>query len=63
MKVKTYAVLHHAIEVGIEYGWNRAHKYTDDPKPSTIKEEIEFAIMNELSEWFTFDDEQKTDGT
>ena len=62
MKVKTYAVLQHAVEMGIEYGWNRAHKYTDAPTPNTIKEEIQFAIMNEITEWFDFDEvQQKAD--
>lgn len=58
MKVKSYAVLDHAINNGINYGWNRAHKHNDNPSAETIKEEILFAIMNEITEWFIFDESE-----
>jgi hypothetical protein len=57
MKVKTYAVLDNAVELGVMYGWNRAHKYTDNPSEGEIKTQIHQAVMNELSLWFSFDDE------
>lgn len=50
LKVNTYVVMGRAIEEGINYGWNRAHKHTDRPSPEQIKQEIENAIMNSLSE-------------
>lgn len=50
LRVNTYIVVTRAIEEGINYGWNRAHKHTDRPSPEQIKQEIENAIMNSLSE-------------
>jgi hypothetical protein len=32
MKPKEYIVLSDAVERGVEYGWNRAYKHTEDPK-------------------------------
>jgi hypothetical protein len=61
MKVRTYVVLDNAVEMGVNYGWNRAHKHTDSPTEEQIKQEIWHAVMNEITEWFTFDDEHKAD--
>ena len=52
LKVDTYRVIIKAVEEGIEYGWNRAHKHTDSPTPALVKETIENAVMNSLSEVF-----------
>jgi hypothetical protein len=43
-----------AVEAGIAYGWQRAHKHTDTPDPETIRAEIERAVMHELTERFQF---------
>jgi hypothetical protein len=37
-------------------GWNRAHKHTDQPEDHDIREQIERAVMNEICEWFDFED-------
>ena len=50
LKVNTYVIVTRAIEEGINYGWNRAHKHTDRPSEGQIKQEIENAVMNSLSE-------------
>jgi hypothetical protein len=50
IKVNVYKVLARAVEEGVAYGWNRAHKHTDTPSAEAIKEEIENAVMNEISE-------------
>jgi len=57
MKVNTYKVLEECVEHGITYGWRRAHKYTPEPDEQTIHGEIHRAIMLEISEYFSFDDE------
>jgi hypothetical protein len=57
MKPKTYKILTDCIENGVEYGWSRAHKHTDQPNPNTVKECIEDAIMLEISENFSFEDD------
>ena len=57
MKAREYRVLEHAIEVGVEYGWNRAHKHVDAPSPEAIQNAVCAAVMNEITEWFEFDSE------
>lgn len=59
MKAKEYDVLKMAIEEGVAYGVKRAFKHTDTPFESTIKTEVEIAVMASISEWFDFDDEVK----
>lgn len=52
--VNTYKVLRMAVEQGVSYGWNRAHKYTDKPNEEDIKNAIEEAVMGDICEWFDF---------
>ena len=52
MKPKPGHVLELAIKNGIDYGWNRAHKYADTPNENLIKQEMEEAIWHEIYEWF-----------
>lgn len=49
-----YAVFTRAVEEGVAYGWNRAHKHTATPSPEAIKEAIEQAVVNEVCEYFNF---------
>jgi hypothetical protein len=60
MRVRPYDVLRRAIEEGIEYGWRRAHKHTDTPEAEAIKDQILTGILNEVSEFFDFDDEVRS---
>jgi hypothetical protein len=55
MKPNIRTILAKAIEQGIEYGWIRAHKHTDEPHPSKIIESIEIEIWNEIDEMFDFE--------
>lgn len=48
--VDVYHVISRAVEEGVKYGWNRAHKHTENPKPEHIQTEIEKAVMNSLCE-------------
>ena len=57
MKANTHKILEHCIDAGIELGWNRAHKHTDNPSPELLKSKIEQAIWDELYEWATFYDD------
>lgn len=52
--VDAYRVLERCVEDGIAYGYRRAFKHTDTPEEDTIREAIQMAIMNEISEWFQF---------
>lgn len=60
MCVRAYDVLRRAIEEGVEYGWRRAHKHTDTPDAEAIKDQIVTGILNEVSEYFDFDDEVRS---
>jgi hypothetical protein len=61
MRVRFYPVLLHAIETGVERGWNRAHKHNDSPPADLIKDEIVTNIVLEIDEWFDIDDETATE--
>ena len=54
--VNAFAVLARAVEEGVAYGWNRAHKHTPTPPPEAVQQAIEDAVMSEVSVWFSFDD-------
>jgi len=57
MKIRGYLVLRRAVEEGVAYGWRRAHKHADSPDEETIKDEIITAVLNEVCEYFNFEDE------
>ena len=57
MKVKTLVILEQAIEQGVRRGWQRAHKHVDDPTELSICDRIEQCVMEQIHEYFTFEDE------
>ena len=59
MKPKIYPVLEMCLEKGITLGYNRAFKHNDHPTEDAIKESIHKAILNEIYEWFDFEDVQE----
>jgi hypothetical protein len=59
MKAKEYNVMQMAVSAGVEYGYNRAHKHTDSPSEDQIKEAIIKAVMDEICEWFVFEEVYK----
>ena len=50
-------ILEMAIEAGVRRGWQRAHKHVENPAECAIIIDIEEAVMSEIYEYFTFDDE------
>jgi hypothetical protein len=42
-------------------GWNRAHKYDENPDPEAIRNAIEQAVLNEICEWFDFEEVKTND--
>jgi len=48
VKANIYKILERAVEAGIAYGWNHAHKHSDTPGEEKIKEELERAVMSEI---------------
>jgi len=57
MKVRAYDVLRRAVEEGAAYGWRRAHKHTDTPGEDAIVDQIIQGVLNEVCDYFDFDDE------
>lgn len=55
-KVDAYKVVDRAISEGVTWGWNRAHKHSDQPSEETIKQQIHYHVMLTLSEVVNWDD-------
>jgi hypothetical protein len=58
MKANTYKVLVRAVEEGVQWGWNRAHKHTDNPTDLALQNHIVEAVLNEVCEWMDFRDQE-----
>ena len=56
MKAKEYILIERCVEDGIARGMYRAYKHNDSPTEEQIKTEIQNEVMNEISEWFTFEE-------
>jgi hypothetical protein len=56
MKVKMYNLISECVERGVERGYRRAHKHVDNPDQVSMVDNIHREIMNELSEYFDFND-------
>jgi len=57
MKPNFRKVLEIALEEGVRYGYNRAHKHVENPTEGAIIDSIVEQVMNSIDEWFTFEDE------
>ena len=57
MKPKTRVILEMAIEEGVRRGYARAHKHVENPTEGSIIDHIEEAVMSQIYEYFTFDEE------
>lgn len=57
MQAKTRVILEMAIEAGVQRGWRLAHKHVENPEEHAIIERINDAVMGEIYEYFSFDDE------
>lgn len=57
MIVNEYKLVDQCVQDGVELGINRAYKYSDGmPNKQALISEIQSAVMQELCEWFRFDD-------
>ena len=59
MKAKTYVILERAVEEGFRRGYRRAFKHVDSPSEDSIEESVVSAIMGDVCEVFTFDDDSE----
>lgn len=55
MKVNMRLLLERCVEDGIERGYRRAHKHTDEPSEQHILSQIQDAIWLEIDEYFNFE--------
>jgi len=49
-----------AIECGVLFGYNRAHKHVESPTQEQLVSAITDAVTNEICEWFDFNDGSET---
>jgi hypothetical protein len=47
------------VENGVEAGFNRAYKHTDDPTQLVITNNIIREIMFQINEWFDFEEPEE----
>ena len=57
MKPKFRNVLEMALEEGVRFGWNRAHKHNPNPDVDAAADAIVSEIMNSLDTWFDFEED------
>ena len=56
MRAREYELLKECVERGIGSGYVKAHKHTDKPVPEQIWDTQVQYVMNEINEWFVFDE-------
>lgn len=54
MKPNEYLILGEAVEDGVNLGYTRAFKYSDNPTPDAIQAAIVDAVMLQICEYFIF---------
>jgi hypothetical protein len=57
MKPKFRSVLEMALEEGVRFGWNKAHKHNHNPDVDAAADAIMTEIMNSLDTWFDLDED------
>lgn len=55
LKFKAYDIIDRAVSEGVAYGLHRAYKYSDNPSNEQLQDQIERAVMHELSEIIDFE--------
>lgn len=57
---KVYPLLLDAVEVGVGYGYRRAHKHVDNPTEDALIQAITDAVMNEIFERFEIPEKENS---
>ena len=55
VRANPYEMASDAIHAAIQYGWNRAHKHTDNPPEDAILSNIHTNVMGALCDVFDFE--------
>lgn len=58
MTPKTYDILSRCIEEGIEYGYAKAFTGEHNPTEASVLQSIHFAVMQHVSMYFDFDNNE-----
>ena len=58
MTARDGMVLERCVEVGIKLGLNRARKHQEAPTEAEVVQSIQRAIMDEVEEWFVFEEDR-----
>ena len=58
MKARDGMVLERCVETGIKLGLNRARKHQEAPTEAEVVEAIRRAVMDEVEEWFVFEEDR-----
>jgi len=56
IRVRAYPVMEQAVEDGVIWGWQRAHKYVRRPTEDQIKDAMFEETMREIAEAFDFEE-------
>jgi predicted Zn-dependent protease with MMP-like domain len=56
LRCNTYAVLSDCVDRGVQYGYRRAYKYTDEPAEQDLCNCVTDAVISEICEYFSFHD-------
>jgi hypothetical protein len=56
MRAREYRLMEDCVELGAKRGWSRAHKHTEHPSESDIREVIVQAVMEEICERWVLDE-------
>ena len=63
MKANDYKVLTKCIETALNFGFMRYQKYSDfdlpDEEIEKIKQSLDLAIINEICDYFKFDEDER----
>lgn len=59
MKARDGMVLERCVETGIKLGLNRARKHQEAPTEAEVVEAILRAVMDEVEEWFIFEEDRQ----
>jgi hypothetical protein len=58
MKARDGMVLERCVEIGIKLGLHRARKHLEAPTEAEVVEAILRAVMEEVEEWFVFEEDR-----
>lgn len=56
VKANLYEIVSRAVEEGVQYGYSRSFKHTDNPDKEVMIDTIYQAVMNALCEVIKFDE-------